>query len=423
MLILSVKGREVLDSRGNPTVEAEIKTDRGTFSAIVPSGASTGVHEAWELRDGGKRYNGHGVLKAVKHVNENIAKAISKKIFAEQRDIDEILIKLDGTKNKKKLGANAILAVSMAACRAFAAEHKKELYEYIAYISDNKELVLPVPCFNIINGGKHAENNIDFQEFMIMPTKAKSFREAVQMGSEVYHYLKQEIIKTHGKDQTNVGDEGGFAPRLDGVDEAVQLILAAINDGNYKNKIFIGIDCAASEFFKHGKYYVDGMEYDPAELVDIYSEMIQKYPIKSIEDPFAQDDWTSWEKFMKKLKSKKSKVQIVGDDLTVTNIQRVQKAAVLHACNALLLKVNQIGTVSEAIEAAVLARKNGWNVMVSHRSGETEDTFIADLVVGLGVGQIKSGAPCRGERTAKYNRLLRIEEKLGKKAKFAWKTI
>ncbi len=415
MLILQVKGREILDSRANPTVEAEIKTDKGVFRAAVPSGASTGVHEALELRDGGKRFLGKGVSKAVKNINEAIAKRVTKKIFTEQKDLDDALIKLDGTASKKKLGANAMLAVSMACCRAFAAENNNKLYEYIATISDNKELRMPVPAFNIINGGKHAENNIDIQEFMILPAKAKSFREAVRMGAETYHYLKQEIAKTHGKDQTNVGDEGGFAPRLEGTDEAIQLILAAIKDAGYKNKIFLGMDCAASEFYKGSKYYLEGMEYNAEELSERYYELVQKYPIVSIEDPFAQDDWQSWPKLMEKLKG----VQVVGDDLTVTNIKRVQKAMVLNACNALLLKVNQIGTVSEAIEAAQLARKNKWNVIVSHRSGETEDTFIADLAVGLGAGQVKSGAPCRGERTAKYNQLLRIEEELGKKARFA----
>jgi len=420
MIVLHLKGREVLDSRGNPTIEAEVKTDKGVFSAIVPSGASTGIHEALELRDGGKRYLGMGVLKAVKNINEVIAKKITKKIFTEQRELDETLIKLDGTPNKKKLGANAILAVSMACCRAFAAENSMTLYEYIAHISDNKTLKLPVPAFNIINGGKHAQNNLDFQEFMILPVKAKTFAEALRMGSEVYHCLKKEIMKSHGRDQTNVGDEGGFAPKLQGTDEAIQLILNAVKDAGYKNKIVLGIDCAASEFFKNGKYYFEGMECSSVELIDRYAELIQKYPIKSIEDPLAQDDWQAWQRMADLMKG----IQIVGDDLLCTNSQRINKAIVLNACNALLLKLNQIGTVYEAISAFQLATKSNWNVMVSHRSGETEDSFIADLAVGLGNGQIKSGAPCRGERIAKYNRLLRIEEELGKKAKFAiWKTI
>lgn len=414
MLILSIRGREVLDSRGNPTVECDVKTDKGVFSATVPSGASTGIHEALELRDGGKRFLGKGVLKAVKNINEAISKRITKKMFMEQMDLDNELIKLDGTPNKKKLGANAILAVSMACCRAFATEKNVPLYEYIAEISGNSTLKLPIPSFNIINGGKHAQNNLDVQEFMILPAKAKTFAEAYQMGAEVYHHLKKIIAEKKGHDQTNVGDEGGFAPKVSGIEEPIQLILDAIKTAGYKNKIFLGMDCAASEFYKNGRYYLDGMEYDTNELVEKYYELSQKYPIITIEDPFAQEDWPSWQKFMEKMKG----VQIVGDDLLCTNTKRVQKAIVLNACNALLLKVNQIGTITEAIQAAQLAQKNKWNVMVSHRSGETEDTFIADLVVGLGVGQIKSGAPCRGERTAKYNRLLRIEEELGKRTKF-----
>ena len=414
MLILGIKGREVLDSRGNPTVECDVRTDKGVFSATVPSGASTGIHEALELRDGGKRFLGLGVLKAIRNINDAIAKRITKKIFTEQRELDEALIKLDGTPSKKKLGANSILAVSMACCRAFAAEKNQKLYEHIAEISGNKNLMLPVPAFNIINGGKHAENNLDIQEFMILPAKAKTFAEACRMGSEVYHCLRQEIIKTHGKEQANVGDEGGFAPRVNGMEEPIQLILDAIKDAGHKNKIFLGMDCAASEFYKNGRYYLDGQEYSTNDLIERYYEITQKYPVISIEDPFAQDDWQSWQKATEKLKG----VQIVGDDLLCTNSKRIEKAIVLNACNALLLKVNQIGTVTEAIESAQLAQKNKWNVMVSHRSGETEDTFIADLAVGLGTGQIKSGAPCRGERTAKYNRILRIEEELGKRAKF-----
>ncbi len=414
MLILGVKGREVLDSRGNPTVECDVRTDKGIFSAIVPSGASTGIHEALELRDGGKRFLGMGVLKAVKNINETISKRITKKMFTEQMELDETLIRLDGTPNKKKLGANAILAVSMACCRAFAAEKNQKLYEHIAEISGNNKLLLPIPAFNIINGGKHAQNNLDIQEFMILPAKAKTFEEAYQMGSEVYHCLKKLIADKKGKEQTNVGDEGGFAPKVSGMEEPIQLILDAIKEAGYKNKIFIGMDCAASEFYKNGRYYLDGIEYSAGDLAEKYYELSQKYPIVTIEDPFAQEDWQSWQKLMEKMKG----VQIVGDDLLCTNTKRIEKAIVLNACNALLLKVNQIGTVTEAIQAAQLAMKNKWNIMVSHRSGETEDTFIADLVVGLGCGQIKSGAPCRGERTAKYNRLLRIEEELGKKAKF-----
>ncbi|MBW3023050.1 phosphopyruvate hydratase [Candidatus Woesearchaeota archaeon] len=414
MIITGVLGREVLDSRGNPTVECEIKTSKGVFSAIVPSGASTGVHEALELRDGGKRYLGKGVLKAVKNVNGKIAKKIIGKDFREQKELDETLIHLDGKPNKKKLGANAILAVSMACCRAFAAQQNMEPYEYIAEIVNNKKLTLPVPSFNIINGGKHAGNDLEIQEYMIFPNKAKSFKEALQIGSEVYHILKEKIAEKYGKAATGVGDEGGFAPKVKDIEEPLILIESALKSSGYSKKVKINIDCAASEFSKNGKYYLEGMEYSGQDLLERYYELVQKYPIFSIEDPFAEDDFTNFAAATKKLKG----IQIVGDDLLVTNPQRIQKATVLQACNALLLKVNQIGTVYEALEAAQMAVKNNWNIMVSHRSGETEDTFIADLAVGLGNGQIKSGAPCRGERTAKYNRLLRIEEKLGKNAKF-----
>ena len=414
MKILEIKGREVIDSIGNPTVECEVKTAKGIFSAIVPSGASTGIHEAIELRDGGKRYLGKGVLKAVKNVNTIIAKRLAGAHFSEQRELDETLIRLDGTPNKSKLGANAILSVSMAACRAFAAEENMELYEHIASIIGNKKPIIPVPSFNILNGGKHAENNLDIQEFMIVPVKAKSFKEAFQMGSEVYHHLREEILIRHGKQAANVGDEGGFAPKVDNLEEPFALIESAIKDAGHSGKIKIAIDCAASEFSKNGRYYLEGTEYTGPELLERYSELVQKYPIISIEDPFAQDDWQNFSEITKRLK----KIQIVGDDLLVTNPARISKALILNSCNTLLLKLNQIGTVYEALQAAQMAMKSKWNVMVSHRSGETEDTFIADLAVGLGCGQIKSGAPCRGERTAKYNRLLRIEEQLGKKAKF-----
>ena len=417
MRILEIKGREVLDSRGNPTVECEVKTGKGVFSAIVPSGASTGIHEALELRDKGRRYLGKGVLKAVKNVNTVISRKISKDEFSEQRELDDALVALDGTQNKSKLGANAILSVSMACCRAFAAEQNMELYEHIAHLAGTKKLIRPVPSFNIINGGKHAENNLDFQEFMLMPVKAKSFGEALQMGSEVYHRLKEEIMKKHGRQAANVGDEGGFAPKADNIEEPFWLIESAVKDAGYSGKIKINVDCAASEFSKNSRYYLDGVEYSQSELLEKYSELVEKYPVFSLEDPFAQDDWASFAEITKRL----SKIQIVGDDLLVTNPRRISKAIILNACNALLLKVNQIGTVYEALQAGQMAMKSGWNVMVSHRSGDTEDTFIADLAVGLGNGQIKSGAPCRGERTAKYNQLLRIEEALGKRARFGLK--
>lgn len=417
MRILKIKGREVLDSRGNPTVEAELQTSKGFFRAIVPSGASTGVHEALELRDRGKRYLGKGVSKAVKNINK-IAKKLISIDLGEQRDVDDMMIELDGTKNKSNLGANAILAVSMAYARASSAEQEIPLYKYIASIVSNKQLLLPVPCFNIINGGKHAGNKLDVQEFMLNPVGAKNFSEALQTGSEVYHVLKKVIEEKYGKSAANVGDEGGFAPPVGHIEEPLNLIMEAVEQAGYKKKIKLGMDCAASEFLRNGKYYLEGKEMTGEHLLERYEELASMYPIISIEDPFAEDDFKNFALATRKLKN----IQVVGDDLTVTNPERIQKAAVLHACNALLLKVNQIGTVSEALEAAQLAIKNNWNVMVSHRSGETEDAFIADLVVGLGNGQVKSGAPCRGERTAKYNQLLRIEEELGKQAKFyKWK--
>ncbi|MEM4336633.1 MAG: phosphopyruvate hydratase [Candidatus Woesearchaeota archaeon] len=414
MIINKIKAREVIDSRGNPTIECEVLTTKGVFSAIVPSGASTGTHEALELRDGDDRFLGRGVLKAVRNVNTIIAKKIVGKYFSEQREIDETLIKLDGTPNKSRLGANSILSVSMACCRAFARQEELELYEYIANIINNKKFVMPVPSFNIINGGKHAGNNLEIQEYMIFPYKAKSFKEALQMGCETYHLLKEEIEKKYGKNATGVGDEGGFAPKVTDIEEPIVLLEDAIKKAGYSSKIRINLDCAASEFSKNGKYYLEGMQYSGSELLERYKEITQKYPIFSIEDPFSQEDWVNFSAITKELK----KVQIVGDDLLCTNTQRIQKALVLNACNALLLKINQIGTIYEAIEAFQMAAKHGWNIMVSHRSGETEDTFISDLAVGLGNGQIKSGAPCRGERTSKYNQLLRIEERLGKRAKF-----
>jgi len=411
--ILKVKSREILDSRGNPTVETDIFTRHGVSRASVPSGASTGVHEAVELRDGGKRYLGLGVSKAVKNVNNVIAKKISGKSF-DQEKIDNLMIKLDGTYNKEKLGANAILSVSLAFCKACALEQGVPLYSHIASLFENKKLLLPVPAFNIINGGKHAENKLDFQEYMLLPVKARSFQEALQIGSEVYHVLKKRIAKHYGKNATNVGDEGGFAPPMTCFEEPLDYIMDAVEELGYYKKIKLGVDVAATSFYRGNKYYLEGRELSSGELRETYLEMTGAYPVVSIEDPFVEDDFEAFAKLNKKIKG----VQIVGDDLLCTNQQRIQKAIILDSCNALLLKVNQIGTVTEALEAAKLATKQGWNIMVSHRSGETDDDFIADLAVGLGNGQIKSGAPCRGERLAKYNQLLKIEEELGKKAKF-----
>ncbi|MBN1502419.1 phosphopyruvate hydratase [Candidatus Woesearchaeota archaeon] len=419
--IKSINAREILDSRANPTVEVDIFIHEGMSRAAVPSGASTGTHEAVELRDNDKRYLGKGVRKAVENINKIIAPALNGIDCANQKDIDNRLNELDSTQNKARLGANAILAVSIGVCRAGALSKQLPLYKYVAELAGNKDLVMPVPAMNVINGGRHAGNKLDFQEFMILPVGARSFSEGLRMGAEVYHHLKDIIKKKHGLDAVNVGDEGGFAPPVKDNEEPLQLLIQAIDKAGYQGKIKIGLDCAASEFFYKQKYYLGEKEkvmfnrkpikkgIDGKELGRLYSKLINKYPIVTIEDPFAEDDWESWSEF-----TSKAKCQVVGDDLLVTNVNRMKKALELKACNALLLKINQIGTISEAIDAARLAVENKWGVMVSHRSGETEDTFIADLVVGLGVGQIKAGAPCRSERTCKYNQLLRIEEELGK---------
>ncbi|VDD81614.1 unnamed protein product [Mesocestoides corti] len=424
-IITCIHARQIFDSRGNPTVEVDLTTAKGMFRAAVPSGASTGVHEAVELRDGDKSaYMGKGVLKAVDNVNKVIAPAlIAEKIpVTEQCKIDEFMIKLDGTANKGKLGANAILGVSLAVCKAGAAEKGVPLYRHIADLAGNKDVVLPVPAFNVLNGGSHAGNKLAMQEFMILPTGAKSFTEAMKMGSEVYHHLKAVIKAKYGLDACNVGDEGGFAPNIQDNMEGLELLKTAIDKAGYTGKVKIGMDVAASEFYQDGKYNLDFKNPNAcassiipgAKLAEIYEEMKSKYPIVSIEDPFDQDDWSAWTGFCAK-----AGIQIVGDDLTVTNPERVQRAIDLKACNALLLKVNQIGSVSESIKACKMSQAAGWGVMVSHRSGETEDSTIADIVVGLRTGQIKTGAPCRSERLAKYNQLLRIEEELGAKAVYA----
>ncbi|MBW2978330.1 phosphopyruvate hydratase [Candidatus Woesearchaeota archaeon] len=418
MKIKAVKAREILDSRGNPTVEVDVKTDDGVFRASVPSGASTGIHEALELRDDDKRYLGKGVLKAVSNVNKKIAPLVKGMDVTKQAEIDKKMINAGGN-NKKKFGANAILGVSMAVCKAGAAAKKVALYKYIAGLAGVKKLVMPIPSMNVINGGKHAGNPLDIQEYMILPVGAKNFRNAMQAGAEVYHILKKMIKEECGIDATNVGDEGGFAPPLNVMEEPIKLIQEAIDKAGYNGKVKIGIDAAASEFFKDKRYIFEGKIIGNNELINKYTEVVKKYRLVSIEDPFDQDDWDS---YVKLTKSVGKEVQIVGDDLLVTNPKRIKQAIKKKACNALLLKVNQIGTVTEAIEACKTAQKAGWGVMVSHRSGETCDSFIADLAVGLGTGQIKSGAPCRGERLAKYNQLLRIEEELGTKAKYAGRT-
>jgi enolase len=443
--VTAIRAREVLDSRGFPTVEAEVQTKNGLFRSIVPSGASTGIFEALELRDieNSKRYKGKGVLEAVSNVNTIIGPALlgSKFEITDQSGIDKFMVEtLDGSKNewgwnKNKLGANSILAVSMAIARAAAAEKKIPLYQHLSDLAGNQALnqsdfKLPIPFFNVINGGKHAGNLLPHQEFMIAPVGAKNFREAVQMGSDVYHTLKSIIKNKYGAQDTSVGDEGGFAPSVKDEGEALELIFQAIKQAGYEGRIKIALDVAASELWdeKKQKYnldFKDTKRADPRlitgqELLDRYVNVSAKYPIISIEDPFDQQDWENWSKITAKLGSG---IQIVGDDLLVTNPSRIQMAIDQKACNALLLKVNQIGTVTESIEACKLAQKKGWGVMVSHRSGETEDTFIADLVVALRAGQIKTGAPCRGERTAKYNQLMRIEDELGDKARFTGKLL
>ena len=408
-----IKAREVLDSRGNPTVEAEIVLNNHIIRAIVASGASTGKYEALELRDKDKRYNGKGVLKAVKNVSR-ISDALKGISLTKQKEIDEKIIKLDGTKNKTMLGANAMLAASMACLRAGALLKKKPLYQYISEISGRKPSI-PIPFCNVINGGKHADNKLKMQEFMIVPVGLKSFSEATMIISETYHALKEIISKRYG--MSGVGDEGGFAPKIDNAFEALDLITKAIEKSGHEKYVKIALDPAASEFYENGKYVIE-KNFTGMVMVDYYTNLVKKYPIISIEDPFDQDDFESYAELTRKMGSK---IQIVGDDLLVTNSERIRKAVDLKLCNALLLKPNQIGTVTEAIDAANLAFKSGWNVMVSHRSGETEDAFIADLATGLGCGQIKLGAPCRGERTCKYNQLIRIEEQLGKNAYARWK--
>ncbi|KAJ8537688.1 hypothetical protein K7X08_014228 [Anisodus acutangulus] len=430
--IKSVKARQIFDSRGNPTVEVDVCCSNGVFArAAVPSGASTGVYEALELRDGGSDYLGKGVSKAVNNVNSIIGPALIGKDPTDQTGLDNFMVhELDGTQNewgwcKQKLGANAILAVSLAVCKAGAAVRNVPLYKHIADLAGNKKLVLPVPAFNVINGGSHAGNKLAMQEFMILPVGAASFKEAMKMGCEVYHHLKSVIKKKYGQDATNVGDEGGFAPNIQENKEGLELLKIAIEKAGYTGKVVIGMDVAASEFYGKDKSYDlnfkeennnGSAKISGDQLKDLYKSFVSEYPIVSIEDPFDQDDWEHYAKLTTEIGEQ---VQIVGDDLLVTNPKRVSKAIAEKSCNALLLKVNQIGSVSESIEAVKMSKKAGWGVMTSHRSGETEDTFIADLAVGLSTGQIKTGAPCRSERLAKYNQLLRIEEELGSEAVYA----
>ena len=415
--IISIHGREILDSRGNPTVEAEIRLSDGTLGrAAVPSGASTGEHEAVELRDNDKkRYLGKGVRKAVENIETEISSALGGFDATDQRALDQAMIELDGTENKARLGANALLAVSMAAARAAATSLGVPLYRYIGGVNAR---TLPVPMMNILNGGAHADNNVDFQEFMVMPVGAKSFSEALRWGAEIFHTLKG-VLKKRGYN-TGVGDEGGFAPSVKSNVEAIELVVEAIQAAGFApgSQVAIALDPAASEFFKDGKYIFkksDKSEHSSEQMVRYWSDWASKYPIVSIEDGLAEDDWAGWKLLTKEIGKK---IQLVGDDLFVTNTERLARGIEEHAANSILIKVNQIGTVSETLDAIEMARRNGYTSIASHRSGETEDTFIADLAVGAGTGQIKTGSASRTDRIAKYNQLLRIEEELGDAGRF-----
>uniref|UniRef100_A0A8C2XIP4 phosphopyruvate hydratase n=1 Tax=Cyclopterus lumpus TaxID=8103 RepID=A0A8C2XIP4_CYCLU len=410
MSILKIHAREIFDSRGNPTVEVDLYTKKGLFRAAVPSGASTGIYEALELRDNDKtRYMGKGKPSLLILSLNSLAK------------IDKLMLDMDGTENKSKFGANAILGVSLAVCKAGAAEKGVPLYRHIADLAGNPEVVLPVPAFNVINGGSHAGNKLAMQEFMILPVGASSFKEAMRIGAEVYHNLKNVIKEKYGQDATNVGDEGGFAPNILENKEALELLKNAIGKAGYTDKIVIGMDVAASEFYKGGKYDLDFKSPDdpsryisPDKLADLYRSFVKDYPVVSIEDPFDQDDWEAWAKF-----TASTSIQVVGDDLTVTNPKRIAKGVAEKSCNCLLLKVNQIGSVTESLEACKMAQSNGWGVMVSHRSGETEDTFIADLVVGL-CNTLQIFSDYQSIHLNKLSSLYpRIEEELGDKARFA----
>jgi enolase 1/2/3 len=415
-MIINIKARELLDSRGNPTVECELKTKKGIFTAMVPSGASKGRYEAVELRDNDiKRFNGKGVLKAVKNINTVINKALKGRNELNQKEIDKKMIELDNTPNKSGLGANAILAVSMAVSRAGASYNNQELFEYIKDLSKSKKKNLPIPSLNVINGGKHAGNELGIQEFMIFPKKAESFKEAMRFSCEIFQELKANLIKKYGLSAINVGDEGGFAPQINNSDQALNLIIQSIKDKDYEKIFSINLDVAATEMKEKDKYNLNfkskkSLLLTNEELLNYYIKLVNNYPIFSIEDPYAEDDWKSFAKITKKLGKNH---QIVGDDLLVTNTERIKKAITMKACNSLLLKINQIGTITESIAAAKLASKNNMKIMVSHRSGETKDDYIADFAVGIGASQIKSGAPNRSERLSKYNRLMKIEELTG----------
>lgn len=412
--IKNLRAREILDSRGEPTVEVELMANFGSFFSSVPSGASKGKYEAVELRDGKKRYLGRGVLKAVRNVNKIIAPKLKGKDPTRQREIDNLLIKLDGTKNKSKLGANSILPVSMAICRAGAAARNLPLYKYIReilqsqYKIQNTKYKIPTPCFNLINGGAHAGNELEIQEFLIIP-QFKSIAKSLQVASEIYQNLKKILIKSFGKLAINIGDEGGFAPPLKNTKRALDLLMEAIKLAGYQEKIKIGLDCAASQFFDINNYKLDKTIFTREGLIIFYQNLVKKYPILFIEDPFFEEDFFGFQEIHQKLRKE---VLIFGDDLLATNPERMKMAKEKNLCSGAIIKPNQIGTITETIEAVKLAKSFGWKIVVSHRSGETNDDFIADLAVGISADFIKAGAPARGERVAKYNRLLKIEKEL-----------
>ncbi len=421
LLVTEVLAREILDSRGFPTLEAEVTLAGGAVGrAAVPSGASTGKREALELRDGDPdRFRGKGVLTAVKHVNQEIAQSLMGQDAADQKRLDERMMRLDGTPNKERLGANAILAASLASAKAAAQGLGVALYEHIGRLHSNPDPSrLPVPQMNILNGGAHADNSIDFQEFMVLPVGVVSFREAVRCGAEIFHQLRENLI-AEGL-QTGVGDEGGFAPDFPSNEAGLQAVLSAVEQSGYviSSDVLLGLDLASSEFFEEGRYHLrsESKSYDSSEFVAIVSDLARRLPVISLEDPLAEDDWKGWIALTEELGAS---VQLTGDDLFVTNTAILKRGIEQRAANSILIKVNQIGTLSETLEAVALAQDNGFGVTVSHRSGETEDTTIADLAVGVGAGQIKTGSLCRAERTAKYNRLLRIEEQLGSKGSYA----
>jgi enolase len=418
-IISNIYAREILDSRGNPTIEVEVELDSGIRArASVPSGASTGEYEALELRDGDKkRYLGKGVLKAVRNVREIIAPELKGKEITSQKEIDEKMIELDGTENKTRLGANAILGVSLACAKAGALSSKKPLYRYLG---GEEARELPVPMMNVLNGGVHADNNLDIQEFMIMPLGAPSFKESLRMGAEIFHNLKI-ILKAKGY-STSVGDEGGFAPNLDSNEEAIQLILEGIEKTGYKvgEDVSLALDSAASSFYEEGKYRLGKEEKNSEEMIEFYKYLVEKYPLISLEDGLAEDDWEGWRKLTQKLGGK---IQLVGDDIFVTNTKRLKKGIEMKVANSILIKVNQIGTLTETLKAIEMAKSAGYRAVISHRSGETEDTTIADLSVAINAGQIKTGSLSRSERVAKYNQLLRIEEELGSSALYRGKEV